>query len=99
MSTSIGLLSLPVDVLTIRDAISSAPFMFLDPGLGLLAHLPGAARPLHILYLQVRRFILEVHRREEHRLRRLAKAKCPHCRHHVDLRGLNHVGDGDERWE
>jgi hypothetical protein len=28
-----------------------------------------------------------------------AAAKCPHCRHHVDLRGLNCVGDGDKRWE
>lgn|SRR6266850_2714062 len=36
-------------------------------------------------------------RREERRLRRLAKAKCPHCRHHVDLRSLNRVADGDER--
>jgi hypothetical protein len=41
--------------------------------------------------------IARLDRREERRLRRLAKAKCPHCRHHVDLRGLNRVGDGDER--
>ena len=43
--------------------------------------------------------IARLDRREERRLRRLAKAKCPHCRHHVDLRGLNRVGDGDERWD
>jgi predicted nucleic acid-binding Zn-ribbon protein len=38
-------------------------------------------------------------RREERRLRRLAKAKCPRCRHSVDLRGLNRLADGDERWD
>jgi hypothetical protein len=29
----------------------------------------------------------------------LGRAKCPHCRHHVDLRTLNRVADGDERWD
>lgn len=43
--------------------------------------------------------VARLDRREERRLRRLAKAKCPHCRHHVDLRGLNRIGDGDERWD
>jgi len=28
-----------------------------------------------------------------------AAAKCLHCHHHMDLRCLNLVGDGDERWE
>lgn len=36
-------------------------------------------------------------RREERRLRRLAKAKCPRCRQIVDMRSLNRVGDADER--
>jgi hypothetical protein len=40
MLATATLLSLPVDVLlTIRDAISTAPFTSLDPGLALLAHL------------------------------------------------------------
>ena len=53
MSTSTALFSLPVDVLlTIRDAISSAPFTSLDPGLGLLAHLSlsQTSRGLRDLY-------------------------------------------------
>jgi DNA repair exonuclease SbcCD ATPase subunit len=41
--------------------------------------------------------IARLDRREERRLRRLAKAKCPHCRQNVDLRSLNRAGDGDER--
>jgi hypothetical protein len=41
--------------------------------------------------------IARLDRREERRVRRLAKAKCPHCRIHVDLRSLNRVADGDER--
>ncbi|KAI0288447.1 hypothetical protein BC826DRAFT_1093036 [Russula brevipes] len=40
--------------------------------------------------------IARLDRREERRLRRLAKAKCPRCRQTVDLRGLNRLGDGDE---
>ncbi|KAI9451888.1 hypothetical protein F5148DRAFT_1378754 [Russula earlei] len=40
--------------------------------------------------------VARLDRREERRLRRLGKAKCPRCRHHVDLRGLNRVADGDE---
>jgi chromosome segregation ATPase len=43
--------------------------------------------------------IARLDRREDRRLRRLAKAKCPHCRHRVDLRSLNRVVDGDERWD
>lgn len=53
MSPSPTLLSLPVDVLlTIRDAISSAPFTSPDPGLGLLAHisLSQTSRGLRDLY-------------------------------------------------
>ncbi|SRR6266702_1674378 len=42
--------------------------------------------------------VARLDRREERRLRRLSKAKCPHCRQRVDLRGLNRVADGDERW-
>jgi hypothetical protein len=41
--------------------------------------------------------IARLDRREERRLRRLAKAKCPRCRQIVDLRSLSRVGDGDER--
>jgi chromosome segregation ATPase len=41
--------------------------------------------------------IARLDRREERRLRRLAKAKCPRCRQTVDLRSLNRLGDGDER--
>ncbi|KAI9440630.1 hypothetical protein H4582DRAFT_1938265 [Lactarius indigo] len=40
--------------------------------------------------------VARLDRREERRLRRLSKAKCPHCRQRVDLRGLNRVADGDE---
>ncbi|KAH9074702.1 hypothetical protein EDB83DRAFT_2352798 [Lactarius deliciosus] len=40
--------------------------------------------------------VARLDRREERRLRRLSKAKCPHCRQKVDLRGLNRVADGDE---
>src|SRR5579863_10244231 len=43
--------------------------------------------------------IARLDRREERRLRRLARAKCPHCRHHVDLRSLNRAADADERWD
>jgi hypothetical protein len=28
-----------------------------------------------------------------------SESQTPHCRHHVDLCGLNRVGDGDERWD
>jgi hypothetical protein len=41
--------------------------------------------------------IARLDRREERRLRRLSKAKCPHCRQRADLRSLNRVVDGDER--
>lgn len=41
--------------------------------------------------------IARLDRREERRLHRLAKAKCPRCRQNVDLRSLNRLGDGDER--
>ena len=41
--------------------------------------------------------IARLDRREDRRLRRLAKAKCPRCRQIVDLRSLSRVGDGDER--
>jgi hypothetical protein len=34
--------------------------------------------------------IAQLDRREERRLRRLAKAKCPHCWQIVDLRSLSH---------
>ncbi|KAH9040398.1 hypothetical protein EDB85DRAFT_1925960 [Lactarius pseudohatsudake] len=40
--------------------------------------------------------VARLDRREERRLRRLSKARCPHCRQKVDLRGLNRVADGDE---
>jgi chromosome segregation ATPase len=43
--------------------------------------------------------VSRLNRREERRLRRLAKAKCPHCRQRADMRSLNRVADGDERWE
>ena len=42
--------------------------------------------------------VARLDRREERRLRRLTKAKCPHCRQRMDLRSLNRVADGDERW-
>lgn len=41
--------------------------------------------------------IARLDRREERRLRRLAKARCPRCRQNVDLRSLNRVGDEEER--
>ena len=41
--------------------------------------------------------IARLDRREERRLRRLAKARCPRCKQNVDLRSLNRVGDEDER--
>ena len=43
--------------------------------------------------------VARLDRREERRVRRLAKAKCPRCRHSVDLRGLNRGADGDDRWD
>jgi hypothetical protein len=42
--------------------------------------------------------VARLDRREERRLRRLTKAKCPHCRQRVDMRSLNRVAEGDERW-
>ena len=36
-------------------------------------------------------------RREERRVRRLEKARCPKCRSKVDLRSLNRAAEGDER--
>ena len=41
--------------------------------------------------------VARLDRREERRLRRLTKAKCPHCRQRVDMRSLNRVAEGDER--
>ncbi len=41
--------------------------------------------------------IVRLDRREERRLCRMSKAKCPHCRQRMDLRSLNRVADGDER--
>ncbi|KAI0255954.1 hypothetical protein BJV78DRAFT_1279159 [Lactifluus subvellereus] len=40
--------------------------------------------------------IARLDRREERRLRRLSKVKCPHCHQRADLRSLNRVVDGDE---